>query len=144
MHPEVVVALPAARTVPRELKPAGQGANPAAVVVALGRVRRKTRNTLPLTGVRPTRERHRLAIEEQLQMRWSRWPAKPARLQSAKVCDAVFEQIHLQHLRAGLRRETRFDAFVLDRREAAHDPPAKDRKSTRLNSSHRCISYAVF
>src|SRR5437762_10492266 len=22
--------------------------------------------------------------------------------------------------------------------------PAKDRKSTRLNSSHRCISYAVF
>src|SRR5437764_9488377 len=23
-------------------------------------------------------------------------------------------------------------------------PPARDRKSTRLNSSHRCISYAVF
>src|SRR5437762_1966598 len=24
------------------------------------------------------------------------------------------------------------------------NPPARDRKSTRLNSSHRCISYAVF
>src|SRR5437879_10565252 len=24
------------------------------------------------------------------------------------------------------------------------DPPVLDRKSTRLNSSHRCISYAVF
>src|SRR5437762_8802235 len=32
-------------------------------------------------------------------------------------------------------------------RSAATDvasPPAADRKSTRLNSSHRCISYAVF
>src|SRR5437764_5506888 len=27
---------------------------------------------------------------------------------------------------------------------AAVDRPARDRKSTRLNSSHRCISYAVF
>src|SRR5437879_13590384 len=25
-----------------------------------------------------------------------------------------------------------------------HDRPGGDRKSTRLNSSHRCISYAVF
>src|SRR5437762_6475126 len=24
------------------------------------------------------------------------------------------------------------------------EPPSEDRKSTRLNSSHRCISYAVF
>src|SRR5437879_7813697 len=28
--------------------------------------------------------------------------------------------------------------------EAATTTPASDRKSTRLNSSHRCISYAVF
>src|SRR5437879_11193269 len=27
---------------------------------------------------------------------------------------------------------------------AEHHPLLKDRKSTRLNSSHRCISYAVF
>src|SRR5437762_8698623 len=27
---------------------------------------------------------------------------------------------------------------------AEHVGPAEDRKSTRLNSSHRCISYAVF
>src|SRR5437763_8248926 len=26
----------------------------------------------------------------------------------------------------------------------AHDSRCRDRKSTRLNSSHRCISYAVF
>src|SRR5437879_11605828 len=26
----------------------------------------------------------------------------------------------------------------------AHQAPPEDRKSTRLNSSHRCISYAVF
>src|SRR5437763_10679215 len=32
---------------------------------------------------------------------------------------------------------------VLDRR-AVGQPKAQDRKSTRLNSSHRCISYAVF
>src|SRR5437764_9325224 len=29
-------------------------------------------------------------------------------------------------------------------RHAAPPFPARDRKSTRLNSSHRCISYAVF
>src|SRR5437764_5254964 len=31
-----------------------------------------------------------------------------------------------------------------DRREQVSQPPERDRKSTRLNSSHRCISYAVF
>src|SRR5437762_7108383 len=33
-----------------------------------------------------------------------------------------------------------------DERAAARraEPAARDRKSTRLNSSHRCISYAVF
>src|SRR5437879_11523041 len=30
------------------------------------------------------------------------------------------------------------------RRRPSHPPPGPDRKSTRLNSSHRCISYAVF
>src|SRR5437763_8710414 len=30
------------------------------------------------------------------------------------------------------------------RRHLAAAPPLLDRKSTRLNSSHRCISYAVF
>src|SRR5437762_7993385 len=30
------------------------------------------------------------------------------------------------------------------RRRRAKKSPARDRKSTRLNSSHRCISYAVF
>src|SRR5437879_9807919 len=41
---------------------------------------------------------------------------------------AVGEQPHVRVVRA--------DARALD--------PAEDRKSTRLNSSHRCISYAVF
>src|SRR5437879_11130232 len=32
-----------------------------------------------------------------------------------------------------------------DVKKSAPEPaPARDRKSTRLNSSHRCISYAVF
>src|SRR5437762_806445 len=31
-----------------------------------------------------------------------------------------------------------------DRRRAARGRGSRDRKSTRLNSSHRCISYAVF
>src|SRR5437762_6839533 len=34
--------------------------------------------------------------------------------------------------------------IVLDRMKAANDRRRRDRKSTRLNSSHRCISYAVF
>src|SRR5437762_7052340 len=37
-------------------------------------------------------------------------------------------------------REERLDAFVSD---LDHEKK-RDRKSTRLNSSHRCISYAVF
>src|SRR5258708_27029473 len=35
------------------------------------------------------------------------------------------------------------EAFVL-RRVGASDPSIRDRKSTRLNSSHQIISYAVF
>src|SRR5437762_3889613 len=38
------------------------------------------------------------------------------------------------------RREARFS----DISSAAQEPIWLDRKSTRLNSSHRCISYAVF
>src|SRR5437762_11363927 len=36
------------------------------------------------------------------------------------------------------------DGNVLDRCEGGGRGLEKDRKSTRLNSSHRCISYAVF
>src|SRR5437762_9039412 len=40
-------------------------------------------------------------------------------------------------------------SYRADRTESGHGSPARlsprsDRKSTRLNSSHRCISYAVF
>src|SRR5437762_1249188 len=46
---------------------------------------------------------------------------------------------------AGKRRAGRieFYAVALDR-AARRDVDVEDRKSTRLNSSHRCISYAVF
>src|SRR5437764_8103577 len=33
---------------------------------------------------------------------------------------------------------------VAEKATAGKPPPHRDRKSTRLNSSHRCISYAVF
>src|SRR5437764_9149771 len=36
------------------------------------------------------------------------------------------------------------DARAADLGDVAQDRDAEDRKSTRLNSSHRCISYAVF
>src|SRR5437762_9094789 len=43
---------------------------------------------------------------------------------------------------------TRFRALLMSRAESTRRistiPPSTDRKSTRLNSSHRCISYAVF
>src|SRR5437764_9197992 len=38
----------------------------------------------------------------------------------------------------------RHDVELGGRRSARADSPNTDRKSTRLNSSHRCISYAVF
>src|SRR5437763_13195605 len=40
-----------------------------------------------------------------------------------------------------ISRNWRRTSFTTD---AAARPTASDRKSTRLNSSHRCISYAVF
>src|SRR5436189_5793073 len=42
----------------------------------------------------------------------------------------------------GRRRHAR--AIALRRAERIDRRPRADRKSTRLNSSHRCISYAVF
>src|SRR5437762_7162852 len=33
---------------------------------------------------------------------------------------------------------------ALERQPSVHEIRQRDRKSTRLNSSHRCISYAVF
>src|SRR5437763_10092479 len=39
-------------------------------------------------------------------------------------------------------REAGLDARPVD--EVGIEVPLQDRKSTRLNSSHRCISYAVF
>src|SRR5437763_3528507 len=38
----------------------------------------------------------------------------------------------------------RVEGFLSSRREKSNPEKAGDRKSTRLNSSHRCISYAVF
>src|SRR5215210_3643484 len=38
----------------------------------------------------------------------------------------------------------RICASATDLTAAPESPPVPDRKSTRLNSSHRCISYAVF
>src|SRR5437879_9282746 len=47
-----------------------------------------------------------------------------------------------EHLRPRLRVHPRVRP---PRQGCDHDRPcARDRKSTRLNSSHRCISYAVF
>src|SRR5437764_6867452 len=47
------------------------------------------------------------------------------------------------HLRAGLVAQ--YAADVLNRgAHCGHERRHLDRKSTRLNSSHRCISYAVF
>src|SRR5437764_2534592 len=40
--------------------------------------------------------------------------------------------------------EPHSQAVVPDSVETAQSDVATDRKSTRLNSSHRCISYAVF
>src|SRR5437762_14311312 len=45
----------------------------------------------------------------------------------------------------GGRTAARMGRRISRRRHAVHESDEwKDRKSTRLNSSHRCISYAVF
>src|SRR5437762_4042767 len=51
----------------------------------------------------------------------------------------------VQNLREILRLRRRL-LFAHDKKSADREKqtPAQDRKSTRLNSSHRCISYAVF
>src|SRR5207248_5057796 len=59
-------------------------------------------------------------------------------------------ELHFLHVRGHLGVEQRADLLVdLARREVEHFHEAvalnfTDRKSTRLNSSHRTISYAVF
>src|SRR5437879_10993025 len=45
---------------------------------------------------------------------------------------------------SGGQREHRYDHLVAKIKEKGLNPENLDRKSTRLNSSHRCISYAVF
>src|SRR5437879_7660108 len=52
--------------------------------------------------------------------------------QAAEVFRRTRPQVELQERRRGQQKS---DAITADER---------DRKSTRLNSSHRCISYAVF
>src|SRR5260221_6616150 len=49
------------------------------------------------------------------------------------VCAAVLAGVHPRRRRAGPRHDL-----------AEHRPRRRDRKSTRLNSSHTVISYAVF
>src|ERR1017187_10685777 len=54
---------------------------------------------------------------------------------------------HRRHVQVALRRPRRPDADRLVGKahvQAVAVRLAVDRKSTRLNSSHRCISYAVF
>src|SRR5688572_31082686 len=51
------------------------------------------------------------------------------------LADTAHRQRYLE------RRPRDWDAFFA---AAPHDPPLADRKSTRLNSSHSQISYAVF
>src|SRR5437879_9730351 len=62
-----------------------------------------------------------------------------ARVQERELAEArregvVVELDRLEDLCVREERDDRAGAFC----------PAEDRKSTRLNSSHRCISYAVF
>src|SRR5205814_9516090 len=57
--------------------------------------------------------------------------------------DVRDEQVH--HLVRAIVSEVKDDALPLaDRREDMVEREGKDRKSTRLNSSHLGISYAVF
>src|SRR5437763_3192206 len=56
----------------------------------------------------------------------------------ARQPHADAEAVAAERCQCAARRE------VQDRHCAAGHRVAEDRKSTRLNSSHRCISYAVF
>src|SRR5687768_17870833 len=51
---------------------------------------------------------------------------------------------HFEDLRADLRVEVRCRFVGEENRRAAGERACEDRKSTRLNSSHGYISYAVF
>src|SRR5436189_4066070 len=53
----------------------------------------------------------------------------------------VTEVLQLGEVAYRLSPEGRLEAVI---NPGGHRPSGEDRKSTRLNSSHRCISYAVF
>src|SRR5437764_7840500 len=66
------------------------------------------------------------------------------------ICDAPKDVIHNFQLRLRESRgvqqpgEKAFCLLHVTKTEKCADRERGDRKSTRLNSSHRCISYAVF
>src|SRR5437764_5953550 len=53
-------------------------------------------------------------------------------------------QLDVARAQVGQARARKVEATALPDPEAQSLRPCADRKSTRLNSSHRCISYAVF
>src|SRR5258708_15721065 len=55
------------------------------------------------------------------------------------MCHGVFDVVHPGHVRHLLYAKTKADILV-----ASITADRQDRKSTRLNSSHQIISYAVF
>src|SRR5690349_23041922 len=58
--------------------------------------------------------------------------------------DLVGVAVHLVHLRAEHAAVARHQLQRVEQRHAEHQLEQRDRKSTRLNSSHVEISYAVF
>src|SRR5437763_4704151 len=69
---------------------------------------------------------------------------------SGKPADSLLlQRVQSQEMPPSKRKLTKVETAILERWIAAgapimRDEPKEDRKSTRLNSSHRCISYAVF
>src|SRR5437762_6956168 len=64
---------------------------------------------------------------------------------SDRRCTRELDRRRTDHGRRGLRRRLRdVEQGVQERHGPVRHAAPRDRKSTRLNSSHRCISYAVF
>src|SRR5437879_8437078 len=63
--------------------------------------------------------------------------------QKTAVWDGVRNNLALKHLRQ-MRPGDRVLVYHSGEQKAVVGVAEVDRKSTRLNSSHRCISYAVF
>src|SRR2546426_9363902 len=96
-------------------------------------IRRPPRSTLfPYPTLFRSRERDELALE--LHVLHRHFGELPRRLRRGEVLAEVEEELGEQHLGEERVRE-------LSRRR---DLEGLDRKSTRLNSSHLVISYAVF